>query len=69
MTKKRPLYRVTFALRSTLEPDKLAKPREIGAVWPRTGKPGGIIRLDVVPDDLSSGVLFLVPVSEKGGAQ
>ena len=68
MTKKRPLYRVTFALRSTLEPDKLAKPREIGAVWPRTGKPGGIVRFDVVPHDLAQGVIFLVPV-ENGGAE
>lgn len=70
MTKKRPLYRVTFAAKSEDQPDKLTKPVEIGAVWPRTGnKRGGILRLDRVPDKLQDGVIFILPVTQNGGAE
>ena len=69
MTKKRPLYRVTFAAKSEDQPDKLTKPVEIGAVWPRTGKRGGIIRLDRVPDKLQDGVIFILPVTQNGVAE
>jgi hypothetical protein len=70
MTKSndKPLYRVTFS-RVTGKDDKghdiLARPKEIGAVWPRKGdKKGAILNLDLIPTDLvhRNGVLFLVPV-------
>ena len=76
-TGDRPLYRVTFS-RITGQDDQgrdvLARPKEIGAVWPRkNGKSGGIIQLDIIPTELAArqGVVFLVPVGEpsEGGAQ
>lgn len=67
---EKPLYRLTFS-RITGKDDKgrdiLARPKEIGAAWPRKGdKKGAILALDLIPTDLVSrnGVLFLVPVDE-----
>jgi len=63
----RPLFRVSFA-RITGQDDQgqdiLARPKEIGAVWPRKGdKSGGILQLDIIPIELTQrqGVIFLVP--------
>lgn len=67
----KPLYRVTFSRITGTDDDGrdiLAKPREIGAVWPRKGgKQGGILALDVIPTELAQrkGVLFLLSVDAK----
>lgn len=64
----RPLYRVTFSRitgQDQTGQDILARPKEIGAVWPRkNGKVGGIIALDIIPIELTKreGVIFLVPL-------
>lgn len=67
-THDKPLFRVTF-LRITGKDqagkDILAKPKEIGAVWPRKGgKKGGILVLDIIPVELAQrqGVLFILPI-------
>lgn len=67
----RPTHRVTFS-RITGQDDEgrdtLARPKEIGAVWPRkNGKSGGIIALDIIPIELTQrqGVIFLVPLEEE----
>lgn len=64
---RRPLYRVSFS-RITGQDDHgrdvLARPKEIGAVWPRAaGKAGGILSFDLIPVELvqRQGVIFLVP--------
>lgn len=68
-----PLYRITFARitgQDRLGNDILARPKEIGAVWPRkNGKKGGVLALDIIPIELTQrqGVLFLVPASEDDG--
>lgn len=67
----RPLYRVTFSRITGQDRDGrdvLARPKEIGAVWPRRGgKTGGIVQLDIIPIELTQrqGVIFLVPVSSE----
>lgn len=66
-TKQRPIYRLKFCrVIGTDEAgkDKLTRAVEIGAVWARReeGK-GAIAKFDVVPQDLSGGVLFLDPVT------
>lgn len=69
-SKTRPIYRVLFAPITGQDDegkDQCGAAREIGAVWPRKDKPGGIMRLDIVPADLSRGVIFLAPVNAKGG--
>ncbi len=76
-TKDRPLYRVTFSRITGQDQDgrdELARPKEIGAVWPRrNGKTGGILTLDIIPIELTQrqGVIFLVPVDgdDNGGSQ
>lgn len=72
----KPLYRITFARITSTDADGkdvLARPKEIGAVWPRKGgKRGGIVSLDLIPIELAQrpGVMFLVPVDEQdGGSQ
>ena len=71
----RPLYRVTFSRITGQDAqgrDELARPKEIGAVWPRKGdKTGGIVQLDIIPIELTQrqGVIFLVPVEDRGGSQ
>ena len=66
----RPLYRVTFSRITGHDEqgrDVLARPREIGAVWPRkSGKIGGILALDIIPIELTQrqGVIFLVPIGD-----
>lgn len=68
-----PLYRVTFSRITGKDQDgrdELARPKEIGAVWPRKGdKAGAILQLDIIPIELTQrqGVIFLVP--NDGGAQ
>ena len=72
-----PLYRVSFSRITGQDDqgrDELARPKEIGAVWPRKGdKTGGILQLDIIPIELTQrqGVIFLVPVDGKdqGGAR
>lgn len=66
-----PLYRVSFSRITGQDEngqDVLARPKEIGAVWPRRGdKSGGILQLDIIPVELTQrqGVLFLSPVEQK----
>ena len=63
-----PLYRVTFSRITGQDKDgrdELARPKEIGAVWPRkNGKAGGVLQLDIIPIELTKreGVIFVVPV-------
>lgn len=72
-----PLYRVSFSRITGHDEqgrDELARPKEIGAVWPRKGdKTGGILQLDIIPIELTQrqGVIFLVPVDSEnqGGAR
>lgn len=70
----KPLYRVTFARITGQDGegrDQLAKPKEIGAVWPRKGdKKGAILSLDLIPLELTQrqGVIFLVPVGNDDAA-
>lgn len=70
-----PLYRVTFARITGQDRqgnDMLARPKEIGAVWPRkNGKKGGVLALDIIPIELTQrqGALFLVPVEDDGDSQ
>lgn len=72
---QRPLYRLTFSRivgQDADGKDILARPKEIGAVWPRKhGKKGGLIALDLIPIELTQrkGVLFLVPNDDTRGAQ
>ena len=66
-TKQKPIYRAKFCrIIGTDEAgkDQLSRAVEIGAVWARreAGK-GAILKLDIVPQDLASGVLFLDPVT------
>lgn len=69
-TVTKPLYRVTFARVTGQDDegrDQLAKPKEIGAVWPRKGdKKGAILSLDLIPVELAQrqGVIFLLPVDD-----
>jgi len=69
-TNNKPLYRVTFARIAGQDGDgrdQLARPREIGAVWPRKGdKKGAILSLDLIPVELAQrqGVIFLLPVDD-----
>jgi hypothetical protein len=68
-SKTRPLYRVLFAPITGQDDqgkDQCGPAREIGAVWPRKGKEGGIMRLDIVPANLERGVIFLTPATGKG---
>ncbi len=73
-----PLYRVSFSRITGQDGqgnDVLARPKEIGAVWPRkNGKSGGILQLDLIPIELAQrqGVIFIVPVGDddqSGGSQ
>ncbi|MBU1211957.1 MAG: hypothetical protein KJ587_11870 [Alphaproteobacteria bacterium] len=64
--KQKPIYRAKFCrIIGTDEAgkDKLGRTIEIGAVWSRreAGK-GAILKLDIVPQDFTNGVLFLDPV-------
>ena len=66
-----PLYRVSFSRITGQDDqgrDELARPKEIGAVWPRKGdKTGGILQLDIIPIELTQrqGVIFLAPVDSE----
>lgn len=70
----KPLYRVTFARITGQDEDgrdQLAKPKEIGAVWPRKGdKKGAILNFDLIPVELTQrqGVIFLLPVDADDAA-
>lgn len=70
----KPLYRVTFARITGQDEDgrdQLAKPKEIGAVWPRKGdKKGAILNFDLIPVELAQrqGVIFLLPVDADDAA-
>ncbi len=64
MSKTKPSHRIAFArIIGTDENgnDKLGSAREIGAIWPREGDKGGILRFDHIPIELSQhqGVLFV----------
>ena len=72
--KSRPSHRISFARIAGKDDqgnDRLGSAREIGSVWPRKDGKSSIIRLDIIPIELTQqqGVLFLSPVdAEKGGA-
>ena len=65
--KQKPIYRAKFCrIVGTDEAgkDQLGKGVEIGAVWARReADKGAILKLDIVPQDFASGVLFLDPVT------
>lgn len=69
--KNYPIYRASFSRISEIDDagrDVLARPIEIGAVWPRKGdKKGAILSFDIIPTDLinRNGVIFLTPVEAK----
>ena len=70
--KNLPLYRAKFCTvigQDEAGKDKLSRAIEIGAVFSRKDpSKGAILKLDIVPQDLQRGVLFLDPVqSEKRG--
>lgn len=68
MSKKQPLYRVSFCSPTTDENGnpKLSNAVEIGAVWARASdKQGAIMRLNVVPANIGEGVIFLNPPRSK----
>lgn len=68
MTKAKnlPLYRAKFCAivgQDEAGKDKLSRAVEIGAVFSRKDPTkGAILKLDIVPQDLRNGVLFLDPV-------
>ena len=72
-----PLYRVSFSRITGQDgngQDELARPKEIGAIWPRkNGKAGGILQLDIIPIELTQrqGVIFITPIEgdDNGGSQ
>ncbi|MEO0620494.1 MAG: hypothetical protein AAFZ01_14600 [Pseudomonadota bacterium] len=64
--KNLPLYRAKFCAvigQDETGKDKLSRAVEIGAVFSRKDPTkGAILKLDIVPQDLRDGVLFLDPV-------
>jgi hypothetical protein len=71
--KNYPAYRLCFSTKSGVDQngnDILSFPVEIGAAFTRkeTSK-GHILKLHMVPQELSQGVLFLVPVAPKSADQ
>lgn len=64
--KQRPLYRAKFCRvvgQDENGKDRLSRAVEIGAVWSRReAEKGAVLRLDIVPQDLTNGILFLDPV-------
>ena len=62
-----PLYRAKFcSVNGTDEHGKdiLGRPVEIGAVWERKdASKGAVLKLEIVPEGLRQGVLFLHPVN------
>ena len=68
MSKSKPTHRIAFARIIGADEnvnDKLGSAREIGAIWPREGSKGGILRFDHIPVELSNhqGVLFVTEAS------
>ena len=65
--KQKPIYRAKFCRvigKDEAGKDQLGRAIEIGAVWARReAAKGAILKLDIVPQDLSGGVLFLDPVT------
>jgi len=65
-----PLYRVKYcAVTGTDEngKDQLGRAAEIGTVWPRKeAAKGAILKLDIVPEGLASGVILLQPAQKAG---
>jgi len=65
-TKQKPIYRAKFCRfvgKDETGKDKLSRAVEIGAVWSRReAEKGAVLRLDIVPQDLTDGILFLDPV-------
>lgn len=72
MSTKKPLYRVTFCPMEGKDEngkDKLSKRSvEIGAVWPTASGKSNILRLKIVPENISNGMIFLNPIEQKAGA-
>lgn len=72
--KSRPSHRVSFARilgQDQNGAERLGPAREIGSVWPRQNGKGSIIRLDLIPIEMTQhqGVLFLsrVEAADAGG--
>lgn len=57
---KRPTHRISFSEKIQDEngQEKLGRPVEVGAVFGREGKEGGIIRWNISPEKLGDGVYF-----------
>lgn len=73
-SKNRPQFRVCFARKTGVDADGqdiLGSANQIGSVWPRRDNKGSILRLDLIPIELTQhqGVLFLFPADEKKGGQ
>lgn len=71
--KSKPTHRVSFARITGQHEDgndRLGPAREIGSVWPRQNGKGSIIRLDLIPIEMTQhqGVLFLNPVRDPDAA-
>lgn len=66
-SKNKPIYRVSFSSPTTDKDGnaKLSQATEIGAVFERKTKQGGILRLKVVPANIAEGVIFLTPVKSQ----
>ncbi|MEM6500106.1 MAG: hypothetical protein AAF709_25790, partial [Pseudomonadota bacterium] len=66
-SKNQPLYRAKFCTvigTDEAGKEKLSRAVEIGAVWARRDpSKGAVVKLDIVPQDFTKGVLFLDPVT------
>ena len=65
----KPAYRIAFAKKNGTNgkgKDQLSYPREIGAAWTRKDESKGLILdFDVIPANMSEGVILLLPVTER----
>ena len=69
MTQNKPTHRIAFSRVIGTNDNgeaELGFAREIGAIWPRKGKKGGILRFDHIPVELTrgDGVLFVSEVTD-----
>lgn len=67
MATNKPTHRIAFSRIIGVDENgesKLGSAREIGAIWPRAGDKGGILRFDHIPIELTrgEGVLFVTEI-------
>jgi hypothetical protein len=69
MPNKKPIFRVTFCPHDGKDDqgrDKLSKRSvEIGAVWATSSGKSNILRLNLIPENLKAGAIFLNPITTK----